>query len=281
MTGTFTAGAVLTAANLNSSINTFTTNAQSGAGYTLVLADAGKLVTVSNGSAQNLTIPLNSSVAFPTGTTIDVLNIGAGTWTVTATGGVTLNGTTPVPTSGQVRLIKTGTDTWYSSAMGAAVGGGFTLITSQSFTASSAVNVNNCFTSAFDNYRVILTGQASASPTAIRLRMRLSGTDNSAATYSTRRQYNGTGSNPDVSATSAGVVEWYPVDTHILTVDVTSPALVRNTGWTANGMTLVTASNPQDWISWGVHATATAFDGFTVFPSTGNMTGSVRVYGYR
>ena len=66
------------------------TNAQV-ASYTLVLADKDKLVEVSNASANTLTVPLNSSVAFPVGTQITILQTGAGQTTITATGGVTIN----------------------------------------------------------------------------------------------------------------------------------------------------------------------------------------------
>ena len=68
-------------------------NQQTGTSYTLVLTDLYKLVTMSNGSANTLTVPLNSSVAFPYGAThatqITVANIGAGICTLTAAGGVT------------------------------------------------------------------------------------------------------------------------------------------------------------------------------------------------
>ena len=52
-------------------------NAQTGTTYTFVAADAGKLITSSNGSAQTITIPPNSSVAFAIGTQIMVQNIGS------------------------------------------------------------------------------------------------------------------------------------------------------------------------------------------------------------
>jgi hypothetical protein len=65
------------------------TNRQT-ASYTLVLSDADKLVEMNVGSANNLTIPLNSSVAFPTGTQILLAQYGAGQTTVVATSGVTI-----------------------------------------------------------------------------------------------------------------------------------------------------------------------------------------------
>jgi hypothetical protein len=66
-----------------------TTNRQT-ASYTLVLSDADKLVEMNVASANNLTVPLNSSVAFSTGTQILLAQYGAGQTTIVATSGVTI-----------------------------------------------------------------------------------------------------------------------------------------------------------------------------------------------
>ena len=96
--------------------NQSTESAQT-ASYTLVIGDAGKLVTMSNASANNLTVPPNSSVAFPTGTRIDVIQKGAGQTTIVAGAGVTLNSKgSALKLSGQyagASLIKYATDTWF------------------------------------------------------------------------------------------------------------------------------------------------------------------------
>lgn len=68
-------------------------NIQTGTTYTTVLTDASKLVTLNNGSAITLTIPPNSSVAYPIGTKIDLLQIGAGQVTVAGGAGVTVHST--------------------------------------------------------------------------------------------------------------------------------------------------------------------------------------------
>ena len=87
------------------------------ASYTLVLADASKIVETNVGSANNLTVPLNSSVAFPIGTEIAVLQYGSGQTTIVATGGVTLRSkSNALKISGQFAgctLVKVGTDEWY------------------------------------------------------------------------------------------------------------------------------------------------------------------------
>ena len=97
-------------------------NAQTGTTYTFVLADAdNKLVTLSNAASIAVTIPLNSSVAFPTGTQINIIQIGAGQVTVSGAGGVTLVSTGASSASPKCRaqysaitLIKNGTDSWYA-----------------------------------------------------------------------------------------------------------------------------------------------------------------------
>lgn len=60
-------------------------NTQTGTSYTLVLGDAGKLITLNNASSIALTIPANASVAFVVGTEIDLLSLGAGIVTVSIT----------------------------------------------------------------------------------------------------------------------------------------------------------------------------------------------------
>lgn len=92
-----------------------TTNAQTGTSYTLVLGDAGYQVEMNNASANTLTVPLNSSVAFPVGTQIAVLQTGAGQTTIAATGGVTINGFPGLKLVAQWAgcvLTKRATNTW-------------------------------------------------------------------------------------------------------------------------------------------------------------------------
>jgi hypothetical protein len=98
-----------------SQIPTLVQNAQTDS-YTLVLGDAGKLIEMGKATAQTLTIPLDSSVPFPTGTKIDVIQTGAGETTIAATGGVTVNSEgSKLKINAQwqaVALIKRATDTW-------------------------------------------------------------------------------------------------------------------------------------------------------------------------
>jgi hypothetical protein len=67
---------------------TLTVTSQSSS-YTLVLADAGKIVEFTGGSLQTVTVPTNS-VAYPTNTVIGLLRYGAGAVTVVGDSGVTV-----------------------------------------------------------------------------------------------------------------------------------------------------------------------------------------------
>src|SRR4051812_34601926 len=58
--------------------------------YTLALADAGKTVEQNLGTPTTVTVPPNSSVAFPIGTIIEVARYGAGTVAIAAGAGVTI-----------------------------------------------------------------------------------------------------------------------------------------------------------------------------------------------
>jgi len=75
---------------IDSKTNKLITANRQTASYTLVLSDADKLVEMNNASANNLTVPLNSSVAFSTGTQILLAQYGAGQTTIVATSGVTI-----------------------------------------------------------------------------------------------------------------------------------------------------------------------------------------------
>jgi hypothetical protein len=114
-------GDVLTAAAFNG-LTSFTVGTANTTDYTAVLADQYQVLEIMNkATAIAFNIPTNASVAFPIGTAITVLNIGAGTCTIKAvTSGTTTvlsaGATAAQPTLAQYKTavcIKTGTDAWY------------------------------------------------------------------------------------------------------------------------------------------------------------------------
>lgn len=109
----------LTNKTLTSPLINLGINAQTGTTYTTVLADNGKLVTLTNGSAIAVTIPLNSSVAYPVGAQINMAQLGAGQVTVSGAGGVTVVSTGATAATPKTRAqystltaVQTSTDNW-------------------------------------------------------------------------------------------------------------------------------------------------------------------------
>ena len=154
---TFTSGQVLTAAQLNAvQANDYNqTVSTKTASYTLVAADKGTRVVMNSASATTITV--NTSL-FSAGDTLVLQNIGAGVTTVTA-------GTATVSSAGPLAIPQYGSGTLYFTSAGVAIflpsagpaaSSGLTFITSGSFSAVSQGTVTNCFSSTYDNYRVIL-----------------------------------------------------------------------------------------------------------------------------
>ena len=114
-------GDVLTSGMFNG-LTSFTVGTAQTADYTPVLNDQYQaLVLMNKATAINFTIPTNATVAYPVGTVLTLLNIGAGACTIKAV----TSGTTTVLSAGAVAAqptlaqyktavcIKTATDTWY------------------------------------------------------------------------------------------------------------------------------------------------------------------------
>jgi hypothetical protein len=110
------ANAKVTYANLKGALGAQEINAQTGTSYTLVAGDAGKLVTLSNGSAIDLFVPQDSDATIPVGTYVDLYQLGAGQVTVKIGTGATLrvSGLTAKARAQYARLgvQKVSADTW-------------------------------------------------------------------------------------------------------------------------------------------------------------------------
>ena len=93
------------------------------ADYTLIASDAGKTILM-NGSSITLTIPANSSVAFPTGTVFIVINSNASALSIAITSDTltlvnsTTTGTRTLAQNGVATCIKIGATSWLISGAG-------------------------------------------------------------------------------------------------------------------------------------------------------------------
>lgn len=88
---------------------------QQTAAYTTVLSDRDKLVEINSSTGVTLTIPTEASVAYPVGTSFDILQTGAGQITIAGAAGVTVNATPGLKLRTQwssATLFKRAADTW-------------------------------------------------------------------------------------------------------------------------------------------------------------------------
>ena len=113
----FVANQILTAAEQNALATAMIAINAQVASYTAVLTDDGKIITMSVATANNFTVPPNSSVAFGIGTQLNIAQLGAGQTTLVAGAGVTLNSAgTKLKLGAQYAVatcVKTDTNTWF------------------------------------------------------------------------------------------------------------------------------------------------------------------------
>lgn len=160
--------------------------------------------------------------------------------------------------------------------------GGLTLITSQTFSASAAVNVNNCFSATYTNYKLVYSIGGSADAN-LYFRMRVSAADNTASTYSSNyAMVTSAGALTYLNAAAGNFGILTQVDDAKATrgvADIFSPFEAVETALTANAETFRT--NSYSVTGGAFHNTASSFDGITLYPSTGNITGYLKIYGYK
>ena len=103
-------------ASLAAKVDSYTPITQKTASYTLSTLDhRDDLIEMGSASALTLTIPLNSSIAYPVGTSLDILQTGAGQVTIAGAAGVTVNATPGLKLRTQwssATLFKRAENTW-------------------------------------------------------------------------------------------------------------------------------------------------------------------------
>ena len=90
-------------------------NSQAGTSYTIQLSDAADLIRTTSDSAVTVQIPLASTTDFPIGSSVEILQVGAGQVTVTGVSGVTIRTPALAKTRTQYSLISAihvTTDEW-------------------------------------------------------------------------------------------------------------------------------------------------------------------------
>lgn len=250
--------------------------------HTITVAQilAGVTLVSNSSGAKTYTLP---SAALVDGMQAKIFNINTGT--VTVNGG-TILGQATIPTQYGGLTLYYYSGTWYSNPHGpaATLTSGLTLISTTAFSASAAININNCFTSTYDNYRVILNATAAAGDPAANIRLRVSGADDSSTNYAYQYMYSASTSTGALRGTGQTQYQsgYFGTGQNICTMDIINPYLVGsrtsfiNQVFNANGTT-----TPENGLCAGEYFVNKLFDGFSIIPASSTFTGTVRIYGYQ
>ena len=200
-------------------------------------------------------------------------------WTVPTSTDLVKDGATAIETLGDA------IDASMNTALGTKKAG-MVLLNTTSFSGVSSQSLPaNTFTSTYENYKLIFTFTAlSASNQTITMKLRAAGTDATNNYYFERvRNENGTISGVRFSNNDTFFVGSYDSTSpsrNYKEVNLYSPQLAVLTSYNSTGNYVSADASLKTETMGGYHSLATAYDSISIIPSSGTMTGTVRVYGY-
>jgi hypothetical protein len=161
---------------------------------------------------------------------------------------------------------------------------GLTLVGRASVTTASSISFDNVFSANFNNYLVIFDLVASAA-SQLNVQLRVGGVNNTSNAYVVAAFYmeasGAYGAAYTGLSTSAPVAGLGTGKITNAQIHIANPFLASRTGAT------VSQSSSRDGLTYfstfggWTHDVATSYDGFSFIPSTGTMTGNIRIYGLR
>jgi hypothetical protein len=176
-----------------------------------------------------------------------------------------------VGTNGQV---LTADSTAATGLAWAAPSSGMTLLKTQAFSAVSSQSINDVFSSTYDNYKIVIRAVSSVGGTDFNIRLRVSAADSTA--NATRQRVSAISTTVSGSVLTANTLDFGSIYTTLFTQELllTSPFLAVETG-------VLGAGGSADGIRQivGSHSAASSFTGFTIYPASGTITGTLWVYG--
>jgi hypothetical protein len=154
--------------------------------------------------------------------------------------------------------------------------GGLVLLNTTDFTTSSNVSFNNVFTSTYRDYLITISGVGSTD-NWLSLRLRAGGVD-TATNYSFQRDSSFGTSSSLTSFVSTTVFDASRISTNGFSsqMNIYTPQLAQITNVNTLG------GQPAQFTRIvGSNSLTTQFDGFSIYPASGTMTGTIKIYGYK
>lgn len=174
-----------------------------------------------------------------------------------------------------IRALGTAIDTSMNTALGTKKAG-MVLLNTTSFSAVASQSINTVFSTTYNYYKITFDCTLSATDIALNFRLRASGTDQSASYYGARNVVNTAGAGGFSSTSNLTTFYLTQADTN-KSFGTMELSAVSEPRWTY----MAYQGNTSGYIggAGGLEATYTA-DGFTIYPASGTMTGTVQVFGY-
>jgi hypothetical protein len=236
------------------------------------------------------TVPVYTAGEVLTAADLNITNSGIPVFATTVTRDAAFGGTgEKTLAEGQFAYIEaTNTTQYYDGAAWQPVGitPGLVCVKAEtSFSAAAAVNVDSVFTSSYTHYLVNFSLASSATnDIACYVRLRAASTDTSTGYYYAVSGATRAGSAIAVGADNATFFSLGDIGniTHLIPMTFGSPQVAARTSLYASSQEAATNTTANRGIQsfGGFLDNATQYDGFTVYPSSGTITGSYTVYGY-
>ena len=242
------------------------------------------------GANASTAVPLYASGQVLDAARLNLTNAGVPVFSGTATRDAAFGGSgEKVLAEGQLCYLEDANVVqYYDGASFATVGpttaGGLVLIATATPTAVADVSVNNCFTSTYENYRIVFAATAVTGTGNLSIRLRVGGVDTSTNYLGQRTEMFTTTLSTD--SNPLGTDEWIcgRIETVVVgtsfAIDVFRPQTAQKTAFIGlHTNQQATEGNVMNIFS-GIQTASTQFDGFTLRTTGTNFTGTLRVYGY-
>ena len=291
---TFTTGQVLTAAQMTSLQQTAMLGGAASAktaSYTLVAADAGTAISMSNASATTITV---NTALFAAGDTVHITNLGAGVCTITA-GTATVNSSASLALaqyeSGFLDFTSTSAAIFVKGA-GAAAGGGanWSLLNAGGTALTGATTVTVSGISSADKIMILVSGASSANNGEYcRIRFNTDSGANysqfgarftvNSSTYTPSNLLDRTGglTNTEITLSTWSSSATSTISGYCLVTGCNSSGVkVYNSAAAANQSS---GNNQEGWITGGYYSSSSTISSVSIISSAGNLdAGTVYIY---
>lgn len=153
---------------------------------------------------------------------------------------------------------------------------------SVTFSSCETLSLNGVFSADYDNYMVVMRFSATSSAANFNIRLRASGADNSTASSYVLQYIDATSTTVGASRTTSNLASFggaYSAQRSGTVTTFFGPHLAQPTAFrTVSAYGYLDAYIYDTAIT---HNQSVSYDGFTVYPATGSVSGLVAVYGMR